>query len=229
MTSPQGTSGDAFAKLAAFLQGGRLTGVVSDLEHVLDGTDAQAAAAAATEAGLDSDLLEAALLVRRDVGRLNDLIHAAAVSLALPELLEPGERIAKRPSLAAGNDPGRPFDLETDRRVAEFKLGVWSATGSDAMRKRGVFKDLVHLAAAGSDRRAELYVVGPKPLRFLRQSRSTAGWALNRGADSTRELFTARFGPLAMPVREFTAGPGSHVHLVDLTDFLPVVGTSLSG
>ncbi|MDX6319012.1 MAG: hypothetical protein QOD35_2412 [Nocardioidaceae bacterium] len=92
-------------------------------------------------------------------------------------LLRPSDQLAKRPSPAAGNDPTRPFDLETDRRIAEFKLAVWSASGSDAMRKRGVFKDLVHLAADDSGRRAELYLAGPKPLRFLRGSRSTAAWA----------------------------------------------------
>ena len=41
-------------------------------------------------------------------------------------MLEPGERLANRPSLAAGNDPSRTFDLETDRRVAEFKLAIWN-------------------------------------------------------------------------------------------------------
>ena len=65
-----------------------------------------------------------------------------------------------RPSLAAGNDPTRPFDVETDRRVAEFKVGIWSGTGTDAMRKRTVFHDLVNLAADTSGRRAELYVAG---------------------------------------------------------------------
>ncbi|MFF2516540.1 hypothetical protein [Streptomyces sp. NPDC058086] len=103
-------------------------------------------------------------------GRLNDLIHAAGIVLALPHLLEDGEEIAVRPSLAAGNDPHRPFDLETDRRVAEFKLARWR--GADAMRKRQTFKDLVMLAADRTGRRAELFVVGPEPGRFMRSSPS---------------------------------------------------------
>ncbi len=173
MTKEAG-SGEAFAQLAAFLAGGRLTHVVAALEHALAGSDSASAAAATEKAGLRSDLLTAALLVRRDLGRLNDLIHAAAITLALPVILEAGERLTNRPSLAAGNDPTRLFDVETDRRVAEFKLAVWS--GTDATRKRGVFQDLVHLAADRSGRRAELYVAGPAPLRFLRRSASTAGW-----------------------------------------------------
>lgn len=219
-------SGAAFAQLAAFLTGGRLTGVVADLEHELDGTDASGAAAAAQSAGMHPELLTAALLVRRDLGRLNDLVHAAAISLALPLILGPGERLANRPSLAAGNDPTRLFDVETNMRVAEFKLSLWS--GTDAMRKRGVFHDLVHLAADGSGRRPELYVAGALPLRFLRSSLSTAGWALNRGADSTRELFLDRFGSLDMSIRDFTAGPASRVRLFDLAEMLPQVRDALS-
>jgi len=225
MTNSATVSGQAFSQLAAFLDGGRLTSVVATLEHALDGSDASSAEVATREAGLLPELLTAALLVRRDLGRLNDLVHAAAIALALPRILEDGERLTNRPSLAAGNDPTRLFDLETDRRVAEFKLAVWS--GTDAMRKRGVFHDLVHLAAAPGERRAELYVAGPQPLRFLRGSRSTAQWALNRGADSTRALFLDRFGPLNMPVREFTAGLASHVRLVDLANVLPQVRTAL--
>jgi hypothetical protein len=212
----------AFAQLAAFLRGGRLTGLVADLEQQLSDADASQAASAGAAAGMAPDLLAAAMLVRRDIGRINDLIHAAAITLTLPDILEPGERLVNRPSLAAGNSPAQHYDVETDRRVAEFKLAGWS--GTDAMRKRGIFHDLVHLAADTSGRRPELYVVGPAPIRFLTGSRSTARWALNRGADSTRELYLARFGDLDLPVREFAAGPAAHVRLIDLVNVLPAVG-----
>jgi len=227
MDAEVSASGEAFAKLAAFLTGGRFNAVVSELEHALLGTTAITAGAFTADAGLDSELLAAALLVRKDIGRVNDLIHAAVISLTLPMILEPGERVTNRPSLAAGNDPTRMYDLETDRRVAEFKMSVWS--GTDAMRKRGVFQDLVHLAADNSGRRPELYVAGTRPLTFLRGSRSTAAWGLNRGADSTRQLFLDRFGSLAMPIREFTAGPAAHVHLVDLGDLIPQVRAATGG
>lgn len=218
--------GAAFARLAAFLARGRLTPLVSKLEHDLANSDAGEAGDTVAAVDIDGELLTAALLVRRDLGRLNDLIHASAISLALPAILEPGERVANRPSLAAGNDPSRPFDLETDRRIAEFKLAIWS--GTDAMRKRGVFHDLVQLAADSSGRRAELYVVGDAPLRFLRGSISSASWALNRGADSTRALFLESFGPLDMTVKEFTSGPAGHVRLVDLAEILPEVRLALA-
>lgn len=162
----------AFERLAAFLTGRSLTGAVASLEYALVGCDGEQVAAEVRAAGFQPALLEDALSVRRDLGRLNDLIHATAIGLALPFILEPDERLTNRPSLAAGNDQTRPFDVETDRRVAEFKLAVWSGSGTDPMRKRAVFHDLVHLAADSSGRRAVLYVLGDRPLaclRFLRR------------------------------------------------------------
>lgn len=88
------------------------------------------------------------------------------------------------------------------------------------MRKRGAFKDLVHLAADTSGRRAQLFVVGQAPIRFLRGSTSSAQWGLDR-ATTTRAMFEKRFGPLTMPISQFTAGPGAHVELVDLAPLLP--------
>ncbi|UOY01648.1 hypothetical protein [Blastococcus sp. PRF04-17] len=216
-------SAAAFEQLAAVLAGGGLTGLLAGLEHELLDADAAVATAATADAGIDGSLLAAALLVRRDVGRLNDLIHACAITLVLPRILEPGEKIVRRPSLGAGNDPSRKYDLETDRRVAEFKVAQW--TGADAMRKRTLFQDLVHLAAADTDRRAELYAVGPAPVRFLRTSKSTASWALDK-SQPTRQLFEQRFGPLAMSIADFTTGPAAHVDILDLTELLPEVAAA---
>lgn len=206
------------ATLLAFLDRVPLTVAVRDLERALDGCDGEAAAEKVAAVGVHGELLTAAVATRRQLGRLNDLIHASAIALLLPTLLEPNEVVQGRPSLAAGNDPTRPYDLQTDKRVAEFKLAQWA--GADAMRKRGAFKDLVHLAADDSGRRAQLFVVGQAPIRFLRESASPALWGLDR-ATSTRAMFEQRFGPLTMSIRQFTAGPGAHVELVDLAPLLP--------
>jgi hypothetical protein len=221
---------DAFAQLLRFHGVQPLTGMIAQLETQLSGGDDRAVLAASGQMGFTPALLEATLLVRRHVGRLSDLIHAAAITLALLRLLEDGEQLVNRPSLAAGNDPDRPYDVETDRCIAEFKVGVWSPSGSDAMRKRGVVHDLVHLAAAapkGDRRRAELFVVGEKPLRFPSTSRSSIDWALNRGASSTRALFEEHFGSLTMKIRDFTAGVANHVALRDLTDVVPQLRDAL--
>lgn len=62
--------------------------------------------------------------------------------------------------------------------------------------------------------------MGEAPGRFLRSSRSTAAWALDR-SPATRDLFTERFGPLSMTIADFTYGPAAHVRIVDLTTLLP--------
>lgn len=206
--------------LLRFLERG-LTTTIADLEYELVDCDPAGVPAAVAAAGIDAELLRSAVTVRRAVGRLNDVIHAATISLALAAILEPGERIVVRPSLAAGNDKTRHYDLETDRRIAEFKVSFWK--GADAMRQRGVFADLVALALDDSGRRAQLFVVGSAPIRYLRTSRATAEWALNRSSPLLRARFEERFGPLSVPVGDFTAGPGGAVELVDVTTVVPAL------
>lgn len=217
---PMGSEADlvgAIEELGLFLDGAPLTTTIAQLEQALDGSSRDDLAPLLEAAGVSPQLLRAAVLVRSRVGRINDVIHAAAIALVLPEVLESGE-VLKRPSLGAGNDPSRPFDLETDRRVAEFKLAGWK--GSDAARKRQTFKDLVHLAAEGSDRKAQLYISGQSPVHFLQSSKATAAWGLDR-FPVTRQLFEDHFGSLEISISDFTNGPGAHVELIDIEALLP--------
>lgn len=209
---------DAARVLAAFIGDGELTSTIADLEHALDGRRGGELRELLSSRRVSLELLRSALLIRGQLGRINDVIHAVGIGLALEELIEPGE-VLSRPSLAAGNDPSRPYDLETDRRVAEFKFGRWDA-GSNAARKREAFKDLVGLAADDSERRAELYVLGPRPIRFLRETRSTARWALNKSIRMT-ELYERRFGSLDTPISAFVSGPAQAVAIMDLEQRLP--------
>lgn len=210
---------DRIGPLLDFLDATPLTASIAQLEFALDGLAAEEVLPVLAKQGVTVDLLRAGLEARALFGRIDDLIHAAAISLALPHLLEPGETL-RRPSLGAGNDPSRPYDVETDRRIAEFKFSGWK--GSDAMRKRQLFKDLVHLAAAPADgRRVELYVTGARPIRFLNTTRSTAAWALNGGSDTTRDLFVERFGDLVVTISEFARGAGARVQIIDLEQRLP--------
>jgi hypothetical protein len=212
---------DAFKTLFEFAATGDLTARVAQLEAALHGADRTAAASTAASCGLNNDILHAALLIRKHLGRISDIIHATVITQALPLILEEGERIAVRPSLAAGNDPGRRFDLETDRRVAEFKVSVWK--GPDAMRKRGTFTDLVQLALDESGRRAQLFVTGRRAIDFLQTSTSTADWALNRASPILRDRFRARFGGLAVKICDFTQGQASRVELIDLAGLVPAL------
>ena len=49
------------------------------------------------------------------------IVHAVGILVALPKILEPGELVQSL-SLGAGNT-GRAHDLETDRRIDEFRAG----------------------------------------------------------------------------------------------------------
>lgn len=213
----------AVTHVAEFLGGATLTGSIGEIEHMLSGASASRVQEIAAQRRVDGDLLRAAGTVRRELGRISDLIHAAAILVALPRILEPGEVVTNRPSLAAGNDPARPYDLETDRRIAEFKLSNWA--GADAMRKRQAFKDLVHLAADKSNRRPELYVVGDAPARFLRSSRSTARWALDK-SPTTQVLFERQFGSLDAHISSFTTGAGARVKIINLVEILPELAST---
>jgi hypothetical protein len=151
--------------LLEFLDATPLTESIAALEFALEDRSAEEIAEVLHRHAVDNELLGAALAVREQFGRINDLIHAVAISLALPHLLQPGGQL-RRPSLGSGNDPSRPYDVESNRRIAEFKFSRWQ--GHDAQRKRQVFAALVHLAAAPRDGRlVELYVLGSRPARFL--------------------------------------------------------------
>ncbi|MCM2431061.1 hypothetical protein [Streptomyces sp. RKAG337] len=82
------------------------------------------------------------------------------------------------------------------------------------------------LAADRSGRRADLFVIGPEPARFLRSSISSAAWALDRSPGALR-TFQAVFGSPSIPVREFTAAHAGHVRIIDLRDHLPATVTCL--
>ncbi len=177
-------------------------------------------------AGLNDELLAAALIVRRDVGRVSDVIHATVIALALPLILEDGEFLDNRPSLGPGNDPSRAFDLQTNMRVAEFKVAVWS--GGDMMRKRGLVTDLVHLAMDDSGRRAELWAVGEGPLDFIRTCKSATNSLLARASRRQRDRFDNAYGEDAhLPLGEFYAKHASDVELCNLATVLPSVASAL--
>ncbi|MHA4850955.1 MULTISPECIES: hypothetical protein [unclassified Rhodococcus (in: high G+C Gram-positive bacteria)] len=213
----------SFATLLSFLTDHKLTNHLASAEEALAGAAITGCNDVVTEFRFSEDLLDAALAIRQHVGRLSDVIHATVIARCLPLILEPGETVTVRPSLGAGNDPSRPFDVETDRRVAEFKVAQWK--GADTMRKRGVFADLVHLAFDESDRRAQMFIVGPLPRKFLTSSKATAEWALARSSPHTRRRFEEKFGPGGgFTIAEFTGGPAAHIEIIDLASFIPSLG-----
>jgi hypothetical protein len=204
----------AFQRLDAFLSTAPLTVTLAHLEGRLKGATATTAGRLAADIGFDEDLVDSALVIRERVGILDTLIHAAVIAQVLPLILEEGETVTKRPSLGAGNDPDRVFDLETSHRVAEFKLSSWK--GSDGGRQRGLFADVVGLSLDDTGRRREVYVVGPLPVKFLQTSNRNAAKTLSKAA---LRLRTPAGLTDDMTVSEFTHA--ADIHVVDLAKLLP--------
>lgn len=204
----------AYRVLDEFLSANPLTKELAKLEALLLGADRAGAISALAGSGFDDELIDSVLVVRERVGMLDTLLHAAVIAHVIPLILEDGEQVLKRPSLGAGNDPDRIFDLETTHRVAEFKLSSWK--GADGMRQRGLFADVVGLSFDESERRRQVYVVGDLPVRFLTEGKRNATKTLSkaalrlRGVDAMSDDMTvAAYTKLA------------RVEVVDLTKLLP--------
>lgn len=205
---------EAFRRLDAFLATNALTSTLAALEGQLEGVGRSSVEDVVSASGFDEDLVDSALVVRERVGMLDTLIHAAVITQVLPRILGEGEVVTKRPSLGAGNDPDRVFDLETTHRVAEFKLSSWK--GHDGARQRGLFADIVGLSMDDTGRKRQVFVVGPLPVAFLRSSRRNAIKTLSKGALRVRD---AQGLTPEMTVAEFTSLAG--IEVIDLTTLLP--------
>ncbi len=206
-------------RLLSLLTREPLTSRIAAVEHDLVGRDPGSLADVAGLAELSVQTAQAAIQVRSALGRLSDVIHASVICSVIPRIMRDEERITVRPSLAAGNDASRPYDLETTHRIAEFKVAIWQ--GRDTMRKRMLVADYVSLAMDQRPLDKELYVVGPRPAQFLRSSRATIQWALQRSAQGLRDRFEARYGPAPVPIKDFASGPGADVRVIDLHHLLP--------
>ena len=122
----------ALSALASFGVGPRLTARISDVECELRGLDLSRLGQTLQRHSAVSSVLSGAMLVKRVSRQIDVTIHALGILLALPGLLEEGE-VIEALSLGTGNT-GRPYDLETDRRIAEFKFIACRAVQSRSVR-----------------------------------------------------------------------------------------------
>ncbi|WP_139252001.1 hypothetical protein [Maribacter aquivivus] len=119
------------------------------------------------------DLFDAALVVKKASAQINEIVHAVGIINSLPKILSENE-IVTNLSLAAGAE-GDGFDLETDKRVAEFKFSKWQDGGAkNGMRKRHVFADFVNLTILKTDKKKELYAVSAESI--LKYLSGRASW-----------------------------------------------------
>lgn len=123
-----------------------------------------------TKQGLDVDLMLSARRVKAAAAQIDEVIHSVGILQSLPHILEQGEQV-EYVSLGAGNT-GKKFDLETNKRVAEFKFIDWQPK-SNTIRENGIFKDFYGLAEHETHKKKELYVIGTHyVLKFLNGGRA---------------------------------------------------------
>lgn len=150
-------------------------------------------------------------------------IHALGILLCLPHVLEDGERVEYL-SLGAGNT-GRPFDLETDRRVAEFKFINWRG-GPESIRQNSVFKDFFMMAENSIPKRKYLYLLGTEhALKFLNGGRAIES-VLSRN-EKGRASFRSKFGDRYMKVLDYYLDRRHMVVIEDVSKWLSELGEAV--
>jgi hypothetical protein len=188
-------SDSSFSAVKEFLERGDLLERMADAEVDIEHANCDDYHRVADRHGLTDELLQAATLVRREMGGgLDDLVHAAALTRAIPQILDDGEMIDGRPRLTGARDSHHPYDLETAYRVVIANISDWSE--ADAVRhrrmQREVFWDFMRLALGAGDRSATLVVLSAEPERFLRTDTHRMAWALDEAPRDLPKLFQRR-------------------------------------
>ncbi len=200
-----------------------LTQTLSRIESSLRGATLDKCSSAVETFGAGNNVLAAASVIKQLAGQINVVIHALGILICLPQLLEPGE-IVDYVSLGAGNT-GRMFDLETNRRIAEFKFINWQG-GSETIRQNALFKDFYLMAEHDTAKKKFLYVLGTEyPLRFLNGGRALSS-VLSRNV-SLHTDFVNRFGAQYIIVRDYFLSRRDTVVVQDISQFLPDLKNSV--
>ena len=209
----------AITALKRFSGSRGLTSRISTFESDLRGLSGPTVADLLSKNGVESQTLVGALAVKAIAGQINVVVHALGILLALPAILEEGE-VVEDLSLGAGNT-GHDFDLETNRRIAEFKFITWQG-GPESIRQNGLFVDLYHLAEANTDKLRQLYVTDlVHPLRFLEGGRSMRS-ILSKHAYVAEKL-SARHGDRYKVARDYWNDVRERVEIIDVSTLVPAL------
>jgi hypothetical protein len=145
------------------------------------------------------------------------VIHALGILLCLPHILRQGESI-ECVSLGAGNT-GRPFDLETNQRIAEFKFVHWQG-GPESIRQNSLFKDFYEMAEHETKNEKYLYVLGTEHAQKFFNGRPALSSVL-KGNVTLRKKFTDRFGDRYRTVRDYYLPRKGFVVILDVSPLVP--------
>jgi hypothetical protein len=211
-------SAAAFERVSAF-GGADLTKNLAKLEASLINSRISSNDELTTARTSMAETLSAARKVRHLVGQVNVIIHALGILQCLPSILDEDE-VIQYASLGAGNT-GKKFDLETDRRIAEFKFITWQG-GSEAIRQNGIFKDFYLLAEHETNKRKYLYLTDTVvPLKFLNGGRSIAS-VFSQHVKLKQEFFK-RYPDQYKTVGEYVEARRNEVEVKDISALLPAM------
>lgn len=167
---------------------------------------------------INDDLLRAALLIKRNASRIDEIVHAIGILVALPKILDQDEQVQSL-SLAAGNT-GKKFDLETSKRIAEFTFIEWQG-GPEVIRQNKIFKDFYFLAEEETIRIRELYVVGTdQAIKFFTSQRQIP--QILKGNAKLGDSFRQRYGNMFKFVSEYYETKKNAVIIKDVRHYLPL-------
>lgn len=128
-------------------------------------------------------------------------------------------------SLGAGNTV-KSFDLETSKRVAEFKFINWKG-GSEAVRQNGIFKDFYGLAEARTLKSKHLYLLGLEhAMKFFNGGRSVKS-VLSKNRKIADD-FDLKYTQDINTVRDYFAIKRYDVLFEDMSHFVPELIQNLS-
>jgi len=209
------------ARLIEEFQRGSLTLQLGALERKFHGLTMAQCKQELPAVGVSPALWSAGVTLKRVAAQVNVLLHATGILLALPHVLDHDE-IVLRLSLGAGNT-GRDFDLETDRRIAEFTFIDWQG-GAESIRQNNLFDDFFRLAEADTDKNRYLYLKGSTyPLRFLKGARALDSVLSRR--ESLRARFFQLYGDRFRTVHDYYGYRQGRVQIVDLMDVVPEISS----
>lgn len=206
----------AAEQIDQFYDGKTLTKRISELERSIAGIGRAEAHSLLSVGGIGTPLLGSALVLKAVAGQINVVIHVLGILVTLPHILDEDE-VVEYVSLGAGNT-GRRFDLETNKRTAEFKLISWQG-GPESIRQNQLFKDFFYLAEYSGEKRRCLYLLGTEhALHFLAGNRALTS-VLSKN-EALRTEFHSRFGQRYRVVSDYY---NDQKHLVEIIDLARVV------
>jgi hypothetical protein len=205
------------AKRVQQFEGESLTDKLSSLEVKFRGLNRRRSKELCNQFELNSDLIASAFEVKNLSAQIHVVIHAIGTLAALPYILDDNEHIEYL-SLGAGNT-GRKFDLETNKRIAEFKFINWQG-GAESIRQNSLFKDFYKLAECESNKERYLYTIGTDiPSRFFNRCRSLKS-VLSRNNKLFRE-FKKKYRNRFESVNDYYQYRKKMVKIIDISKFLP--------